>query len=195
MTITPTVLEGKFVRLEPLTPAHETDLFPLARQSEIWEFMVFGPFATREQFHGWQEALFKWVASGKAIWFTIFRKNDNCVVGMTALMSINPANRSLEIGGTWLTPSAWRTAINTESKYLLLRHVFEDRDCRRVEIKTDSRNLRSQRAIERLGAVKEAVLRKNMIVRDGYQRDSVVYSIVDTEWQAVKSRLEGFLNR
>ena len=195
MNISPLTLNGNFVRLEPLTPAHEVDLFPLARQPEIWQFMVFGPFATREQFHAWQEDLFKWVATGKAIWFTIFRKSDDCIVGMTALMSIKPSDRSVEIGGTWLSPDVWRTVINTESKYLLLRHAFESMNCVRVEIKTDSRNLRSQRAIERLGAVKEGVLRKNMIVRDGYQRSSIVYSIIDDEWQAVKSRLEGFLNR
>ncbi len=157
--------------------------------------MVFGPFPTRDRFHAWQEDLFKWVATGRAIWFTIFRKRDNCIVGMTALMHIDPAQRSLEIGGTWLTPDVWRTVINTESKYLLLRHAFESMNCVRVEIKTDSRNVRSQRAIERLSAVKEAVLRKHMIVRGDYQRDSFVYSIIDTEWQAVKSRLEGFLNR
>ncbi len=189
-------LEGKFVRLEPLVPAHQADLFAIARQSEIWQFMVFGPFPTRERFHAWLEDLFAWVATGKAIWFTIFRKSDNCVLGMTALMRIDPKNRSLEIGGTWLTPEVWRTSINTECKYLMLRHAFESMNCVRVEIKTDSRNVRSQRAIERLGAVKEAVIRKHMLIlRDGYQRDSFVYSIVDTEWQTVKSRLEGFLNR
>jgi N-acetyltransferase len=191
----PKTLEGKFVRLEPLTPAHEPDLYAMARQSEIWEYMVFGPFAEREAFHSWQLDLFKWVATGKAIWFTIFRQSDNCVVGMTALMSIRPADHTLEIGGTWLTPAVWRTAINTESKYLLLRYAFEQLGCHRVEIKTDSRNLRSQHAIERLGAVREALLRKHMIVRGGYQRDSIVYSIIDSEWADVKTRLEGFLNR
>ena len=189
------ILDGNFVCLEPLTPAHESDLFAIARQDEIWEFMVFGPFITRERFHSWQEDLFKWVATGKAIWFTIFRKSDNCIVGMTALMSIKPEQRSVEIGGTWLTPDVWRTAINTESKYLLLRYAFESMNCVRVEIKTDSRNIRSQKAIERLGAVKEAVLRKHMIVRDGYQRDSIVYSIIDDEWQAVKASMKGFLSR
>jgi len=88
-----------------------------------------------------------------------------------------------------LTPSVWRTAINTECKYLFLRHAFESLGCVRVQLKTDAHNVRSQRAIERLGAVKEGVLRKHMLTRDGFQRDTVMYSIVDTEWRGVKERL------
>ncbi len=123
------------------------------------------------------------------------RRVDERAVGATGYNQIFHADCAVEIGGTWLHPSVWRTAINTECKYLMLRHAFESLGCTRVQLKTDARNLRSQRAIERLGAVKEAVLRKHMITRGGFVRDSFVYSILDREWHAVKSRLEGFLNR
>lgn len=102
-------------------------------------------------------------------------------------------NRHVEIGWTWLARACWRTPLNTECKYLLLKHAFEDWQCIRVQLKTDLRNERSQRAIERLGAVREGVLRKAVIVKDGYQRTSVYYSILDDEWAEVKARLEGFL--
>ena len=123
----------------------------------------------------------------------IVRRSDERAIGMTAYLDIHPKDRWLEIGGTWLTPEVQRTAINTECKYLLLRHAFETLGCVRVQLKTDARNLRSQRAIERVGAVKEGVLRKQMLTRGGFQRDTVVYSIIDSEWQKVKARLEGFL--
>ena len=127
--------------------------------------------------------------------FVIVRKSDERAIGMTAYLDIQPRNRGLEIGGTWLTPDVWRTAINTECKYLLLRHAFETLGCIRVQLKTDARNIRSQRAIERLGAVKEGVLRKHMIVKNGYERDTVMYSITDTEWPSVKANLEEKLRR
>ena len=127
--------------------------------------------------------------------FVIVRRSDERAVGMTAYLDIHSRDRWLEIGGTWLTPEMWRTPINTECKYLLLRHAFETLGCVRVQLKTDGRNVQSQRAIERLGAVKEGVLRKHMLTRGGYQRDTVMYSIVDMEWHAVKERLEGFLKQ
>ncbi len=99
----------------------------------------------------------------------------------------------MEIGWTWLARDAWRTPINTECKYLLLRHCFEDLGMVRVQVKTDARNVRAQRAIERLGALREGVLRRHRILPDGYIRNSVYYSILDAEWPAVKARLEGLL--
>jgi RimJ/RimL family protein N-acetyltransferase len=105
-------------------------------------------------------------------------------------MDIRPADRGLEIGGTWYGAAYQRTAVNTECKYLLLKHAFEALGCIRVQLKTDSRNERSQRAIERLGAVKEGVLRNHMLLADGHIRHSVMYSILDSEWPAVKARLE-----
>jgi RimJ/RimL family protein N-acetyltransferase len=114
---------------------------------------------------------------------------------MTRYMTIEQANRGLEIGGTWYGKAHRRTAVNTECKYLLMRHAFETLGCIRVQLKTDSRNERSQRAIERLGATREGVLRKNMIMPDGYQRSSVMYSVIDDDWPSVKARLEQFLQQ
>jgi RimJ/RimL family protein N-acetyltransferase len=108
-------------------------------------------------------------------------------------MNIVPHDRGLEIGSTWLTPAVWRTAVNTECKLLLLRHAFETLGCIRVQIKTDALNKRSRRAIERLGAQFEGILRQHMVVRDGRYRDTAMYSIIDTEWPAVKAKLAASL--
>ncbi len=191
MAVTPVTLHGTFVRLEPLALKHEDDLLQAAQPEEIWEWLPYDPpRKTREVLHAWIHTAVQEMDARETIWFVIISRTDNCAVGVTSYMDLRPEHRGLEIGGTWLTPSAWRTPINTECKYLLLRHAFETLGCIRVQLKTDSRNIRSQRAIERLGAVKEGVLRKHMIVRGGFQRDTVMYSILDTEWHSVKTRLE-----
>ncbi len=186
-------LEGTHVRLEAPDDEHIPDLLIAGQDPGIWEFMPFGPFTTTEE---WRAAFARWAeqaAAGKSVSFVIVDKSNGRAVGMTAYLDLHSNDRWLEIGGTWLAPVARRTAINTECKYLLLRHAFEKMGCVRVQLKTDARNVRSQRAIERLGAVKEGVLRKHMRTRGGYQRDTVMYSIVDGEWPAVKHRLEEFL--
>ena len=114
---------------------------------------------------------------------------------MTRYMNISPADRNLEIGGTWYAPNCQRTGVNTESKYLLLGHAFEVLGCLRVQFRTDVRNLRSQKAIERLGAVREGVLRDHMVLPDGTVRSSIIYSILRGEWQAVKRHLEELMER
>ena len=193
MNVTPLTLTGTLVRLEPPAERHLADLLAASRYDEIWEYLPFGPYRTIDE---WRAAIQRWreqAEQGSSTSFVIVRRSDERAVGMTAYLDIQPKNRALEIGGTWLTPEVQRTAINTECKYLLLRHAFETLGCVRVQLKTDVRNVRSQRAIERLGAVKEGVLRKQMLTRGGYQRDTVMYSIVDSEWYAVKERLEGFL--
>lgn len=127
--------------------------------------------------------------------FVIYDNDSGKVVGSTRFLDISIPNRSLEIGWTWLSPTVWRTSINTECKYLLLKHCFETLGTIRVQIKTDGRNLRSQQAIERLGAVKEGVLRRHRIMYDGYVRDSVYYSVIDEEWLFVKDRVESMLRQ
>lgn len=195
MNIFPVTLEGKFVRLEPQSDKHIGDYLVASEPEEIWTYLPFGPFKTVEE---WRRML-HWGDSQpppmKSLWFAIIRQSDGHAIGATGYNYIFYTDCAVEIGGTWLHPSVWRTPINTECKYLMLRHAFETIGCIRVQFKTDARNTRSQRAIERLGAVKEAVLRNHMITRGGFVRDSFVYSILDTEWHAVKSRLEGFLNR
>jgi RimJ/RimL family protein N-acetyltransferase len=195
MKVAPVTLEGSVVRLELARDEHIPGILAAGQNEAIWEFLPFGPYRTGDE---WRELLHAWLQQmeqGKSIPFVIVRKNDGRVLGMTSYMSIAPTDHGLEIGGTWLTPEVWRSAINTECKYLLLRHAFEELGCIRVQLKTDARNIRSQQAIERLGAVKEGVLRKQMITRGGYQRDSVMYSIIDSEWPQVKARLEEYMKR
>ena len=116
-------------------------------------------------------------------------------VGGTTLFDYSEPNRRLEIGYTWLARPAWRTAINTEAKYLLLSHAFEVLGCNRVQLKTDLRNLRSQAAIARLGAAREGVLRSHMVMPDGHVRDTVMFSLVAAEWPTAKARLEVMMGR
>ncbi|HRJ48186.1 MAG TPA: GNAT family protein, partial [Opitutaceae bacterium] len=127
--------------------------------------------------------------------FAVIRRADGRAVGSTSYLDIAPEHRRIEIGWTWLGAEARRTAINTECKYLLLRHAFETLGCGRVQLKTDARNLRSQAAIERIGAKREGVLRRHLVMPDGFVRDTVMFSILAEEWPAVKARLEANLAR
>jgi len=122
--------------------------------------------------------------------FTVIHLDSGRAIGATRYLNIRPQDRALEIGGTWYAVEFQRTAVNTECKYLLLKHAFEGLKCIRVQFKTDLRNERSQRALERIGAVKEGILRSHMITPDGYIRDSVFYSILASEWPLVRARLE-----
>ncbi|MCX6378392.1 MAG: GNAT family protein, partial [Armatimonadetes bacterium] len=148
---------------------------------------------TEESVQQWYQDALRAQEAGTEVVFVIVDKETGQAVGSTRFMDISAPNRGLEIGWTWLAPDVWRTRINTECKYLLLEHCFETLGAVRVQLKTDSRNLRSQKAMERLGAVREGVLRRHRILQDGYVRDSVYYSILPQEWEEVKKRLEGFL--
>lgn len=193
MVVGPTTLEGEHVKLVPPDLKYVDDLVEAAKPNEIWEFIATAPGQSHEEMLAWIREAIDETKNGTRIWFIVIRKSDERAIGATSYMDIHRKDRGLEIGGTWITTSAWRTPINTECKYLLLRHAFESLGCWRVQLKTDARNVRSQKAIERIGAVKEGVLRKHMLTRTGYLRDTVMYSIIDTEWQAVKVRLEEFL--
>ena len=127
--------------------------------------------------------------------WVVFDKQQNKIVGSTRLFDVQLANRGAEIGHTWFSPSVWRTRINSECKYLILRQCFEAWDLIRVQFKTDQRNVQSQDAIARLGAKHEGVLRNHVINHDGYVRSSVYFSILAREWPEVKKKLEGFLER
>ncbi len=134
-------------------------------------------------------------AKGTDLPFTVIHRKTGKPIGCTRYMAIDMRNRGLEIGGTWYGPAYQRTGVNTECKYLLLRHAFEVWGCIRVQLKTDLNNVRSQAAIERIGAVREGVLRNHMIRPDGTIRDSVFYSVIDSEWPQVKARLEALMGR
>jgi RimJ/RimL family protein N-acetyltransferase len=184
----PTVLEGAHVRLEPLGPRHRDDLVSAAHEDPgIFRYM-----GTNIPMHGWDawlsEAL-DGVAAGRYVaWATVDRASDRAV-GSTRFGDISPADGRVEIGWTWIAPSHQRSALNTEAKLLQLGYAFDTLGATRVALKTDARNRQSQAAIERIGGVREGVLRRHLRVADGFIRDTVYYSILDDEWPAVKARL------
>jgi N-acetyltransferase len=195
MDITSLTLTGNTVRLEPLNESHIPDLCRVGLNERIWRFMRYGLVLTEEQMRQWVLSILEKQTVSHDIPFAVIHLESGRAVGATRYMNIQPDQRNLEIGGTWYGVDYQRTAVNTECKYLLLKHAFEEMGVIRVQIKTDLRNIASQRAIERLGAVKEGVFRKHMILPNGYIRDSVIYSIIDDDWKAVKANLEEKLQR
>jgi N-acetyltransferase len=195
MEIKPIVLQGKHVRLEPMTEEHILGLAEIGAGQTFWDFMVYGNINTIDDMRNWVLDLLSRAEKGADLPFAAIHLASGRVAGATRYLNIMPKDRGLEIGGTWYGPEFQRTVVNTESKYLLLRHAFETLGCIRVQLKTDLRNERSQKAIERIGAVKEGVLRNHMILPDGRIRHSVFYSILDTEWPEVKKRLEEMLTK
>ncbi len=195
MEVKPVTLTGRFVRLEPLSEDHVPGLAAVGLEGDIWQYMVYGDIRNEDDIRGWVRYMLALAAEGTDLPFAVIDLASGCVAGATRYIDIRPAHRGMEIGGTWYGAAYRRTPVNTECKYLLLEHAFERLGCIRVQLKTDSRNVRSQRAIERLGAVKEGVLRNHMILPDGHVRHSVYYSILDSEWPAVKLRLQQMLRR
>lgn len=193
--IKPVVLTGKYVRLEPMTLDHVDPLAKIGIGHDFWDFMVYGRMDSVEDMRGWVTDVLSRAEKGADLPFIAIHLASGRVAGATRYLNIMPDDRGLEIGGTWYGLEFQRTAVNTECKYLLLKHAFETLGCIRVQLKTDSRNERSQRAIERIGALKEGVLRNHMILPDGHHRHSVYYSILDTEWGEVKKKLEGMMER
>ena len=190
MKVTPVILEGKIVRLEPLSKNHLADLLVEAQDESIWAYIPFITPKSIADMEAWLSKALEAQGQGKEVPFAIIEQATNRAVGSTRYMNIMAHDRGLEIGWTWLGKGARRTGVNTECKYLLLRHAFETLGAIRVQLKTDSRNERSQRAIERIGGVKEGILRNHVIMPDNYYRHSVYYSIIDSEWPAVKANLE-----
>lgn len=193
MNVQPVTLTGQIIRLEPLCEAHLVGLSRVAFEPEIWRYMLYGDIATEADLLGWIRLMLDRQSRGTDLPFAVVMQSDGQPVGCTRYMNIVPNDFNLEIGGTWYGKAYWRTGVNTEAKYLMLQHAFEILGAIRVQLKTDLINERSQRAIERLGAVKEGVLRNHMILRDGRVRHSVIYSIVDKEWLVVKERLEKYM--
>ena len=191
--IKPVVLSGRVVRLEPLSVAHVPDLYQFGKDESIWEYMRYGQIRTQQDMAVWVDELLSAQSAGTDLPFAVIYQDLNQAIGSTRYLDIQPQNRSLEIGGTWYGTAYQRTAVNTECKYMLLRHAFEVLGCARVQFKTDVRNLRSQKALERIGARQEGVLREHMVLPDGLLRSSVYYSILQGEWPEVKINLEGKL--
>ncbi len=190
MEVKPVILQGKHARLEPLSESHVKGLTEIGAGQDFWDLMVYGKIVAEDDMRNWVLDMLSRASHGTDLPFAVVHLASGRVAGATRYLNIMPKDRGLEIGGTWYGVDFQRTAVNTECKYLLLRHAFETLKCIRVQIKTDSRNIRSQKAIERIGAKKEGVLRNHMIMLDGRYRDSVFYSIIDAEWGDVKKRLE-----
>ena len=193
--IKPVTLTGKHVQLEPMTLEHVEPLAEIGIGHEFWDFMVYGKMENVEDMRGWVADILVRAAKGTDLPFVAVHLASGRVAGATRYLNIMPNDRGLEVGGTWYGLDFQRTIVNTECKYLLFKHAFETLGAIRLQLKTDSRNERSQRAIERIGAVTEGVLRNHMILPDGIIRHSVYYSILDTEWEGVKKRLEERLGR
>lgn len=188
LALGPCVLEGKHVRLEPLSPSHADRLLAAARESD-WTWMSMDA-RTQERMGEWIDLALKAQERGTEYPFTVFSKDDQSVLGSTRYMDARPVQRGVEIGGTWYDSRVWGTVVNPECKFLLLRHAFEDWNAVRVQLKTDSNNVHSQRAILKLGAKFEGRLRNHRIRQDGTPGDSMMYSITDEEWrESVKTSL------
>ena len=193
--VTPVTLTGKHVRIEPLSEAHVTALAAIGCDDRIWELMLYGWVRTEADMRRWVLDLLDRQAQGTDVPFVVVHRASGRVAGATRYMEIRPPHRGLEIGGTWYGLEFQRTVVNTEAKYLLLEHAFEALGAIRVQLKADLRNERSWRAIERLGAQREGVLRNHYIMPDGAIRDSVYYSILDREWPGVRKKLELILGK
>jgi RimJ/RimL family protein N-acetyltransferase len=178
------------VRLEPLTEGHAPGLTEIGVGHDFWKFLLYGDMNTKADMENWVKDMLSRAEKGADVPFVAIHLASGRIAGATRYLNIVPHDRGLEIGGTWYGPEFQRTALNTECKYLLMRHAFETLGAIRVQLKTDSRNERSQKAIERIGAKKEGILRNHMILPDGYFRHSVFYSVLDTEWPEVKKNLE-----
>jgi len=190
MDIQPVILTGRIVRLEPLSEKHIPDLTVAGQDESIWQYMLYGLISTEEEMRDWVRDILARQARGTDLPFAVIHLESGRAIGGTRFMDIRPQHRGVEIGGTWYATAYQRTAVNTECKYLLLCHAFEVWQCIRVQFKADLRNERSQRALERIGAMREGVLRNHMILLDGTIRHSVYYSILDSEWPIVKRGLQ-----
>ena len=188
LSLKPKVLEGRFVRLEPLALDHLPALARVAFDPDLWQWTI-GRVETDADLRKYIEDALALRRSGTALPFCTIAREGHQVVGSSRFGNYDAANRRVEIGWTWVAREWQRTRVNAEAKLLMLQYAFEDVGCLRVEFKTDALNLRSQGALEKLGAVREGVLRSHMVVQGGRRRDSVYYSVLVEEWPAVKARL------
>ncbi|HEY7033627.1 MAG TPA: GNAT family N-acetyltransferase [Thermomicrobiales bacterium] len=186
--VAPVTLEGRWARLEPIGHQHAADLVVAAGERAIWRYIPADP-SSPAAMRAWIDASIADREAGTVLRFAIVDRATGRAVGSTSLFDIRPADRGIEIGWTWLGRDAQRTAINTECKYLLLRHCFETLGAIRVQLKTHRLNFQSRRAIERIGAQFEGILRNHTIMPDGTYRDSAYYSVIENEWPAVKRHL------
>jgi RimJ/RimL family protein N-acetyltransferase len=189
MKIEPVILEGKFVRLEPLRVEHLDSLTEIGLDESLWLWTA-AIVKNKEDMRRYIEAALDEFERKISLPFKTVEKSSGKIVGSTRFGNIDVKNHRAEIGWTWISPRWQRTQINTEAKLLMLSHAFETWKCIRVELKTDVLNDKSRNAIERLGAQEEGILRRHIITEAGRIRDTIYYSILDTEWQSVKNNLQ-----
>ena len=185
----PVTLTGNHVRLEPMRPVHAAALLEAGRSTEIWAWMPARPL-TAQTMDRWLEKALQAEAQGREYPFVVVRLEDDRVIGSSRYLDVQEEDRTVEIGWTWYSPDAWGGVVNPEAKYLLMRHAFDDWRAIRVALKTDIKNIHSQAAIKKLGARYEGTLRNHRIRPDGSYRDTVVFSVIGSEWPRVKTRLE-----
>ena len=192
--VVPVTLEGSVVRLEPIRREH-VELFWDIAKNDLEDIFRWIPYVmkTRADFGTLIDKAFAEQERGESVVFATVERGSGRVVGSTRFMNIDRANRRVEIGSTWIAPAWQRTAVNTEAKYLMLRHAFEVWGCMRVELKTDALNQKSRNAILRIGANEEGTLRRHLVTWTGHVRDTIYFSILDDEWAVVKSALESRL--
>jgi RimJ/RimL family protein N-acetyltransferase len=187
------ILQGYSVRLAPIDESHLDQLSLWSAEEDIWRYMTFAHLASREELQAWIPTAMEANERGTEMNFAIIDEASQSAIGTTSFYRVVPEHKRLELGKTWLGAPYRRTHINTAAKYLLLNHAFETLLANRVELNTDARNLRSQRAMERLGAVRDGVLRSHTIMRDGFVRDTMNYSFTINDWPATKIRLLNLL--
>ncbi len=186
--MTPAILKGTFIQLEPLDTSHREALSSVAENDAIWTYS-FDPFSA-----WFDKAIDSTQREGHAP-FIVRRLSDNKIIGSTRYYHVDPKHRRLTIGYTWYTPDAWGSHVNPECKLLLLTFAFEKWLANRVEFCIDSRNLRSRAAVKKLGATEEGILRHHMILKDGVIRDTVIFSIIKPDWPHIKSTLQARLHK
>jgi len=195
MMVAPAVLDGIRVRMEPLDLARHWDgLLAIGLDDDLWRWTISNP-RTPAALRAYLDTALQEQSEGRSVPFTTLDKQSGRVAGCTRFGNIDRPNRRVEIGWTWVGRPFQRSHVNTEAKYLMLRHAFEEWGCVRVEFKTDVLNERSRNAMKRIGCVEEGTLRRHALREDGRWRDSIYYSVLDTEWTAVKSKLEEMMQR
>jgi RimJ/RimL family protein N-acetyltransferase len=192
----PLTLEGTVVRLEPVRREHAQQFWEVAKDDldDIFRWIPYS-MKTPEDFQNLINKAFDEQARGESVVFATVERSSGRAIGSTRFMNIDRVNRRVEIGSTWIAPPWQRTPVNTEAKYLMLRHAFEVWGCMRVELKTDALNQKSRNAILRIGAKEEGTLRRHLLTSSGRVRDTVYFSILDHEWVEVKKRLEAKMER
>lgn len=188
LVIQSSVLKGSVVALEPLNESHQQDLFAAAQDERIWTFI--GSKAYGDKFYSWFDKAMQDFKAKHQLPFVVRRLSDNKIIGSTRFYDIKPEHNRLTLGYTWYIPEVWGTAVNPESKLLMLQFAFETLNANRVEFMTDARNARSRAAIKKLGAIEEGLLRKHMVLADGYVRDTVVFGIIQSDWEHMKPNLQ-----